>query len=58
MIDLHSEKIPDVPKTADINDLFMFFGINFNTLGPALWLLFGTLFAFFVLAILKRQYED
>lgn len=58
MIDLHSEKVPDITYKPDITDLFDFFTINWNTLSPALWLLFGTLFAFFVSGILIKLYRD
>lgn len=57
-MDLHSEKIPEIPYSPDITDLFMFFGINWETLSPALWLLFGTLFAFFMLWVLKQHFAD
>lgn len=53
---LKSENIPDVTYRPDINDLFHYFGINWETLSPALWVLFGTLFAFFVLKILKDRF--
>lgn len=56
-MNLHSDKIPDIGYSPDISKLFMFFGINWDTLGPALWLLFGTLFGFFVLRLLKIYYE-
>lgn len=57
-MDLHSENIPEIGYSPDITDLFDFFGVNWNTLSPALWLLFGTLFAFFLLKILKIYYND
>lgn len=53
---LHSDNIPDVNYRPPIKDLFHFFDINWNTLSPVLWLLFGTLFAFFILKILKDKY--
>jgi len=53
-MNLHSENIPEIPYSPDITDLFTFFGINWNTLGPVLWLLFGVLFAFIVLKVLKQ----
>ena len=56
-MDLHSEKIPEVDYSPHISDLFKFFGYNWTTLGPALWLLFGTLFGFFVLYLLKIYYR-
>lgn len=58
MIDLHSEKVPDITYKPPIEDLFMFFGINWNTISPALWVLFGTLFGFFVLKIIKSRFID
>ncbi len=57
-MDLHSELVPDVTYKPPIQDLFMFFGINWETLSPALWLLFGTLFGFFVLKMLKNHFVD
>lgn len=57
-MNLHSEKIPDITYRPPITDLFTFFGINWDTLAPALWLLFGTLFAFFVLKIVKQNGAD
>lgn len=56
-MNFHSDKIPSVDYKPPITDLFYFAGFNFNTLGPVLWLLFGTLFAFFVLKILKIYYD-
>lgn len=53
---LHSDNIPDIDYRPPIEDLFRFFGINWDTLSPVLFLLFGTLFAFFVLKILKDLY--
>lgn len=53
---LHSENIPDVTYSPDIHDLFFYFGINWSTLAPALYLLFGVLFGFFVLKILKDKF--
>lgn len=53
---LHSDKIPDVNYRPPIQDLFRFFGINWDTLSPALWVLFGTLFAFFVAKIIKDRF--
>ena len=57
-MDLHSEKVPDIDYSPNIQDLFMFFGINWDTLGPVLWLLFGTLFAFFIIRIVKQNGAD
>jgi hypothetical protein len=53
---LESKNIPDVSYSPDISKLFGFFNMNWSTLGPVLWILFGTLFAFFVLGILKKNY--
>lgn len=55
-LDLHSDNVPDVGYKPPIGDLFEFAAFNWSTLGPALWLLFGTLFAFFVLKLLKMYY--
>ena len=57
-MNLHSDKVPDITYKPPINDLFTFFGINWATLGPALWVLFGTLFGFFVLKIIKSRFID
>lgn len=57
-MNLHSDKVPDITYKPPIEDLFKFFGINWNTLSPALWVLFGTLFGFFVLKILKDRFID
>jgi hypothetical protein len=54
---LNSPNIPEVTYSPDINDLFHYFGVNWDTLSPALWLLYGVLFAFAVLAILKHFYS-
>jgi len=53
---LHSDKVPDVTYSPDINKLFYFFGINWETLSPALYVLFGVLFGFFVLKIMKNRF--
>jgi hypothetical protein len=50
--------IPSVNYSPDINDLFANFYHNWDTLSPALWLLYGTLFAFFLLGVLKKKYYD
>lgn len=55
---LHSENIPEVTYSPPISDLFNFFKINWETLSPALWLLYGVLFAFFVLGIIKKYQDD
>lgn len=55
---LNSKNIPDVNYSPDISELFKFFGINWDTLSPALWVLYGVLAAFFILGILKRFYRD
>lgn len=54
---LNSPNIPDVKYSPDINDLFSFFKFNWETLSPALWLLYGVLFAFFIAGIIKKLYE-
>lgn len=53
---LDSKNIPDVKYSPDITDLFHYFGINWSTLSPALWVLFGVLAGFFILKILKDVY--
>ncbi|MFH5781822.1 hypothetical protein [Heyndrickxia oleronia] len=58
---LHSENIPDIPfKVSDgkMGDIFRNFAFNWDTLSPALWLLFGTLFGFFILKLLKDRFGD
>lgn len=55
-VNLHSDKIPEIGYRPDMSKLFMFFGINWDTLSPVLWLLFGTLFAFFIFKVLKIYY--
>lgn len=50
--------VPKIDYRPPISDLFSNFGTNWNTLSPALWLLYGTLFAFFVLGIMKKYYND
>lgn len=57
-MNLHSDKIPKISYRPEIKDLFLFFGINWDTLWPVLALLFGTLFGFFVLKIMKIYYDD
>lgn len=51
---LHSDNIPDVSYRPDIGNLFEYFAINWETLSPALWVLFGILFGFFVLRIVFK----
>lgn len=58
---LDSPNIPDIPFKLDsgkMNDLFANFTLNWTTLSPVLWLLFGTLFGFFVLKLLKNNFTD
>lgn len=43
-----SPHMPTIPYSPPIGDLFANFAYNWATLTPALALLFGTLFAFFV----------
>jgi hypothetical protein len=55
---MHSDNIPNVrTDTYNMSDLFHYFGMNWDTLSPALYVLYGVLFAFFLLAILKRFYN-
>lgn len=51
---MQGDKIPDVSYSPPISDLFANFALNWNTLSPALWLLYGVLAGFFILKILKR----
>lgn len=50
--------IPEVNYRPPIEDLFANFLHNWNTLSPALYLLYGVLTAFFLLGLLKRLYSD
>ncbi len=52
---LHSKNIPDVNYSPDINDLFHYFGINWNTLSPVIFLLVGLGFGFFILKLVMRM---
>lgn len=56
---LHSDKIPDVPtniSTLEMTDLFQNFALNWSTLSSVLFLLFGTLFGFYVLKRVKQTF--
>lgn len=58
---LDSPNIPNIPfKVTDgkMVDIFRNFGVNWETLSPVLFLLFGTLFAFFVIRKLKNHFGD
>jgi hypothetical protein len=49
--------IPNIPfqlTKSHMGDLFANFAHNWNTLSPALWLLFGVLIAFFYLKVIKK----
>lgn len=48
--------IPDISYRPPISDLFANFAHNWQTLSPALWVLYGVLAGFFILMILKRIY--
>jgi len=50
--------IPEINYSPPISDLFANFGHNWQTLSPALWLLYGTLTAFMILALIKKFYKD
>lgn len=54
---MQGDKIPDVNYSPPISDLFANFAHNWNTLSPALWLLFGVLAGYFILKIVKRVYS-
>jgi hypothetical protein len=51
---LNSENVPEINYSPDIKDLFHYFTINWETLSPALWVLYGVLIAFFFLGIIKK----
>ncbi|MFU1973151.1 hypothetical protein [Bacillus pumilus] len=53
---MQGNNIPDVKYSPPISDLFANFALNWHTLSPALWVLFGTLTGFYILKILKRVY--
>lgn len=55
---LHSDKIPNINVEHDITDLFFYFGINWNTIAPAIYIILGTAFGYYVLKILKNIYID
>jgi hypothetical protein len=58
---LNSPNIPDVPfelTSGLMNDLFRNFTLNWGTLSPVLWVLYGVLFGFFVLKLLKEKFTD
>lgn len=54
MIDLNSDKMPNISYEPDISDLFMFFGINWEVLSPAIYLIVGLGFGFFLAKIIKK----
>lgn len=58
MINLHSDKVPNVTYRPPIGDLFDFFEFNWKTLSPALWVLYGILIGFFILGILVKVYQS
>lgn len=53
-----SNGIPSINYSPDITELFRNFAHNWSTLSPALWLLYGTLAAFFLLGLLKKKLSD
>ncbi len=58
---LDSVNIPNVPKnigTSEMTDLFRNFDLNWSTLSPVLWLLFGVLFGFYVAYRIKDAMVD
>jgi hypothetical protein len=58
---LDSENIPDVPTQighSEMLDLFRNFTFNWDTLSPALWLLFGTLLGFSIFKMIKNRFVD
>jgi hypothetical protein len=54
--------MPEIPYSPPIEDLFANFQHNWGTLSPALFLLFGILFAFFmakkIIKIVKGDDDD
>lgn len=46
---MSSENMPNIPFSPPIGDLFANFGHNWNTLMPVLVVLFGIIFATFVI---------
>lgn len=48
-------EVPTVNISLDVREIIGNFLINWRTLGPILWLLFGTLSAFFFLLIIKNK---
>lgn len=57
-MNLHSDKIPEVNYSPPIQDLFMFFGINWATLSPVIYLLLGTLFGLYVIKLLMGRFAN
>lgn len=57
-MNLHSDKIPEVNYSPPIQDLFMFFGINWATLSPVIYLLLGTLFGLYVIKLLMSRFAN
>ncbi len=58
---LNSPNIPNVPfqlSDGHMSELFRNFMINWDTLSPVLWLLFGTLFGLFVVKLIKDRTSD
>lgn len=49
--------MPEIPKSAEIGDLFANFAVNWGTLMPVLVLLFGILFGSFVAIRIKKNME-
>lgn len=50
----HSDRVPEIPYSPPIEDIFANLDFNFNTLQPVLSLLFGILYAFYVAVRLKK----
>lgn len=44
-----SDRVPEIPYSPPIEDLFANLGHNWNTLGPALWTLFGIIFGTYLI---------
>lgn len=47
--------VPSVDIYLDVREIIGNFLINWRTLGPVLWLLFGTLAAFTFLHVIKKK---
>lgn len=53
---LKSPNMPRIPQSADVADLFANLRLNWSTLSPVLYLLFGILFIFWLALKAKRKF--